>query len=134
VPGGQPAYFGALALSGNNLPVAPKFKGNLVARYTLSSFDWAPFGQAALVYQSKTAQLITLNQAAVVGDLPAYSLIDLTAGVSHNGLNIEAFVTNVADKRAQLSRFTETNAGRDNQVYIVPSQPRTFGLRVSQSF
>jgi outer membrane receptor protein involved in Fe transport len=133
-PGAQNAFFGPLALSGNNLPVAPKFKGNLVARYTVSAWDWAPFGQAALVYQSKTAQLITLNQAAVVGDLGAYALIDLTAGVSHNGLNIEAFVSNVADKRAQLSKFTETNAGRDNQVYTVPAQPRTFGLRVSQSF
>ena len=133
-PAEQAAFFGPLALSGNNLPVAPKFKSNLVARYTLSSFDWAPFGQAALVYQSKTAQLIALNQAAVVGDLGAYALLDLTAGVNHNGLTLEAFVSNVADKRAQLSKFTETNAGRDNQVYVVPSQPRTIGLRVSQSF
>ena len=130
----QPAFFGPLALSGNNLPVAPKFKGNLVARYSVSASNWAPFGQAAVVYQSKTAQLLTLNQAAIVGDVPAYALIDLAAGVTHNGLEIQGFVSNVADRRVQLSRFTETNAGRDNQVYVVPAQPRTFGLKISQNF
>ncbi|MGA2840620.1 MAG: TonB-dependent receptor, partial [Steroidobacteraceae bacterium] len=43
-----PNFAGPQAPAGTNLPITPKFKGNIVARY---SFDevagWKPFGQAA---------------------------------------------------------------------------------------
>jgi hypothetical protein len=38
------------------------------------------------------------------------------------------------NRRAQLSRFTESNPNTDSQVYIVPAQPRTFGVEFGQDF
>ena len=49
-------------------------------------------------------------------------------------MQIEAFVFNATDKRAQLSRFTESNPINDNQVYVLPAQPRTIGLKFSMRF
>jgi len=43
-------------------------------------------------------------------------------------------VTNVADRRAQLSRFTQTSPSNDNQVYIIPAQPRTIAIKFGQKF
>ena len=128
-------WFGPLAPRGTNLPVAPKFKGNVVARYTFTQMaDWTPYGQAAFVYQTQTAPVLLQNEVAVYGEQPAYGLLDLTAGVTHNGMQIEAFVFNATDKRAQLSRFTESNPVNDNQVYVLPAQPRTIGLKFSMRF
>jgi hypothetical protein len=38
------------------------------------------------------------------------------------------------DRRAQLSRFAETNPAADNQVYVMPEQPRTIALTFAQRF
>jgi iron complex outermembrane receptor protein len=132
-----PAYTfnGPLALSGTDLPQVPKFKGNVVVRYTFSDIsEWQPFGQAAFVYQSKEAPKLKQNEQYVAGFQPAFGLLDLSAGASHNGTDVTLYVSNVTDKRAQLSRFANISPNNDNQIYIVPSQPRTFGLRVSQNF
>src|SRR6185312_6786221 len=75
LPGGQ--IIGPVAPAGSNLPVAPKFKGNLIARYSLQTIgDWKPYGQLTAMYQTLTAQVLRRDQAAVVGDLPAYALVN----------------------------------------------------------
>jgi hypothetical protein len=66
--------------------------------------------------------------------MPAYGLLDLSAGLDNGKTSIQLFLINVTDKRAQISRFTETNPQVDNQVYIAPSQPRTIALNFSQRF
>ena len=96
--------------------------------------DWTPYGQAAFVYQTQTATVLLQNEAQIYGKQPAYGLLDLAAGVTHNGMQIEGFVSNATDKRAQLSRFTESNPINNNQVYVLPTQPRTFGLKFSMRF
>jgi iron complex outermembrane receptor protein len=133
LPGG--VLTGPLAPAGTNLPVTPKFKGNLVARYTFHTVDgWAPFGQASMVYQAETAPLLRVDYTQVLGMQPAYALVDLAAGVEHNGTTIQLFVTNVADRRAELTRFTSISPQNDNQVYVIPSQPRTIAIRLAQRF
>ena len=96
--------------------------------------EWAPFGQASYVYQAAVNPNLKQNEQLVIGTQPAYGLLDLSAGASYKGLIITGFITNAADKRAQLTRFSEISPNNDNQVYIVPTQPRTFGIKVSQSF
>jgi len=128
-------WVGPLAPAGTNLPVAPKFKGNVVARYTYNEMpDWTPYGQAAFVYQTQTSPVLLQNEAQIYGMQPAYGILDLTAGITHNAMQVEAFIFNATDKRAQLSRFTETNPLNDNQVYVLPNQPRTYGLKLSMRF
>ena len=133
LPGGQ--WVGPWAPSGTNLPVAPKFKGNLIGRYTFAAVNgMEPFAQAALVYQTKVAPVLRQDQAANIGMQPAYALLDLTGGVNIGKITVQGFITNVADRRAQLSRFTQTNPTNDNLAYIIPAQPRTFGIKFSQKF
>ena len=134
-PGGEYEWIGPEAPAGTNLPDAPKFKGNAVARYSFDAIhDWAPFAQAAFVYQTQTSATLIVPQALEIGMQPAWGSLDLTAGAQRGKLNVQLFITNVTDKRAELSRFTEANPVVDNQVYIAPSQPRTIGITVAQSF
>jgi len=133
LPGGQ--WVGPWAPSGSNLPVAPKFKANIIARYTFPRVDgMEPFAQASWVYQSKVTPVLRQDQAANIGIQPAYGLLDLTGGVNIGQITVQGFVTNVADRRAQLSRFAQTNPSNDTQAYIIPAQPRTYGIKFSQKF
>jgi iron complex outermembrane receptor protein len=133
LPGGQ--WVGPLAPAGTNLPVVPKFKGSLIARYIWGAIsEWSPFAQAAFVYQTQTAPVLTVPIVQIVGMQPAYGLLDLAGGFDRNGTSIQLFVSNATDKRAQLSRFTQTNPLNDNQVYILPAQPRTIGIKFAQRF
>jgi iron complex outermembrane recepter protein len=121
---------------GTNLPVAPKFKGNIIARYSLATIgDWKPYAQVDAMYQNQTAQVLLGSQAAVVGNLPAYALVNLKLGIDGtNGMHIDFFVTNLMNRLAELSRYTASNPSLNNEVYVLPAQPRTFGLEFGQDF
>ncbi|HEY1725860.1 MAG TPA: TonB-dependent receptor [Steroidobacteraceae bacterium] len=126
---------GPLAPAGTNLPITPHFKGNFVVRYNFGEFaGWNPFGQASFVYQSSTTPLLRVDEAAIVGTMPSYGLIDLAAGAERDNLMVQLYVTNVGDRLAQLTRFVETNPQIDPQPYIIPSQPRTIALKVGYKF
>jgi outer membrane receptor protein involved in Fe transport len=123
------------APAGENLPVTPKFKANAVARYAFDTVgNWKPFGQASWIYQTKTTSTLLLAQSQAVGVQPAYGLVDLVAGASQNKTTIQLVITNVADRRAQLTRFVATNPLVDNQAYIIPAQPRTIAIKFGQKF
>jgi iron complex outermembrane recepter protein len=133
LPGGQ--WVGPLAPAGTNLPVVPKFKGNIVARYTFgATSNVSPYAQAAYVYQSKTSPQLQADIDQIIGMMPAYGILDLAAGAAIDNFNIELYCANAGDKRAQLSRFSNTNPLADNQVYILPATPRTIGIKFSQRF
>ena len=122
--------------AGSNLPVAPKFKGNVVVRYTLPMMgDWKPYVQLAGMYQNQTASALLLSQNAVYGNLPAYALFNLKIGANAgNGMHVDLFISNLMNRLAEYSRFTESNPSVDSQVYILPAQPRTFGIEFGQDF
>jgi len=133
LPGGQ--WVGPLAPAGTNLPVVPKFKGTLTTRYTFGAINqWAPFAQASYSYQSKTAPVLQAPIVAEIGMMPAWGMLDLAGGVDRGNMTLQLYVDNATDKRAQLTRFTQTNPVKDNQVYILPAQPRTIGIKWSQRF
>jgi iron complex outermembrane recepter protein len=135
VPGGEYAWTGPLAPKGTNLPTTPKFKSSVVARYTFEPMaDWRPFMQAAFVYQSQVTSGLIVPTAAIVGSQPAFGLVDLSTGAQSGKFRVELSLTNVFDRRAQLYRFTETNPAVDNQVYVIPSQPRTIAITFAQRF
>jgi iron complex outermembrane recepter protein len=133
LPSGE--LVGPEAPEGTNLPVAPKFKGNIIARYTFAPIgDIEPFAQTSFVYQTQTAPLLRVDETSVIGMQPAYGLLDMQLGGTWEKLSGYFYITNLTDKRAQLSRFTQTNPVVDNQVYILPTQPRTFGIHFAQRF
>jgi iron complex outermembrane receptor protein len=126
---------GPEAPSGSQLPVAPKFKMNLVARYTFPLGSWEGFGQASGMYQTSTEPLLRRVDQVALGQLPPYALFDLSSGAEKNGLQLRFIINNVADKRANLTRYVEcatTTCGP--QPYVIPTQPRTYSLQIAQRF
>ncbi len=122
-----------LAPAGSNLPIAPKFKGNAVARETIAlANDWDMTLQAAYVYQTQVAPALKTADVAIIGMQPAYGMLDLSAGVERNGLHVDLFITNATDKLAEYSRFVQSNNAL--QPYIIPAQPRTVGVKFGQKF
>jgi len=141
---------------GTQLPVTPKFKEDLTARYT---FDWAGFKghlQLAAVYVGdRWADLRSAeyhdhtdangnvtsisylgNPRGILGQEKAYTTVDVSAGLEKHGFSYELYINNVADTRAQLDNFAECEAVKCGQTtdYILPNQPRTIGLRFGQKF
>jgi len=124
-----------LAPKGTNLPTSPKFKGNVVARYALDPIaGWEPNVQAAWVYQTQTRPALRTGDVAVIGMQPAYGMVDLSTGIEKNGMNIQLIVDNVADRRAELNRFTPCTVAYCTRPYAVIAQPRTIGIKFGQKF
>jgi outer membrane receptor protein involved in Fe transport len=121
------------APAGTRLPITPQFKINGTARY---GFDLGAatkgYVQAVAAHQSGASSDIRVADAAIVGRLPAYSTLSLQAGAEFDKFSIDLFVTNVFDERGQLSRFVA--CGLCARSYIVPIQPRTFGIRAGAKF
>jgi hypothetical protein len=117
------------------LPVTPKFKANAVARYGFDEVaGWKPFTQLSWVYQTQTTPALLRYQEENIGKMPAWALMDYVLGAHTDTSQVQLVVTNVLDRVAQLSRFTQTNPANDNQPYIIPAQPRTIYLKFGQKF
>jgi len=67
--------------------------------------------------------------------LPAYALVNLKLGVDgSNGMHMDFFISNVMNRLVELSRYAASNQSVNDQVYILPAQPRTFGIEFGQEF
>jgi outer membrane receptor protein involved in Fe transport len=128
-------FQGPQATKGTELPVSPKFKGNMTARYTfpLGSFD--AHVQGAYVYAGKRWADLRTVEREIIGRLDAYSIVDFTAGIDNGTYSFELFVGNVFDERAEITRFAQcAEAICGAETYVVTNPPRTFGVRFGQKF
>jgi Outer membrane receptor proteins, mostly Fe transport len=128
-------FTGPQAPKGTELPVSPKFKGNVTARYEfpLASFD--AHVQGAFVYAGKRWADLRTVEREIIGQLDSYSIFDFTAGVANDTYSFELFVGNVFDERAEITRFAQcAEAVCGAQTYVVTNPPRTFGVRFGQKF
>ena len=62
-------------------------------------------------------------------NLPAYTVVDLRAGLSFSPYDVQLYVRNLLDERGQLSAFTWQGNPRPAML-----QPRTIGLTVTTHF
>jgi len=139
-PGACPSY--AQAPAGTQLPVTPKFKGDLSARYKFTAMGLDSFVQGSVAYVGARQPELRTFQRSLIGPEPAYTIVDASAGVNFGKSSLELFVGNLFDERAQLQRFTmcspTTSGGTPlcapDHVYIQPNQPRTIGLKFGQKF
>ena len=120
--------------AGTRLPITPKFKLAGTARYTANvGPSTKAYGQVNGSYQGSASSEVRAGPAATIGDLPAFTTINLAFGLDFDKLNIELFASNVFDERGQLSRYLQ--CGQCGQrPYIVPIQPRTIGMRLGYDF
>jgi outer membrane receptor protein involved in Fe transport len=132
------------APKGTRLPVTPRFKASLQARYEFRlSDDAKAHVQSVVSHQSSaTPDIRTLifdslgnshNPAAETGRLPAYTLTDFALGIDWKKWMAEIFVENAFDERAELTRYQE--CGQCFQrPYVVVARPRTIGVRIGTKF
>jgi iron complex outermembrane recepter protein len=128
-------FEGPEAPEGTELPVSPKFKGNVTARYEFPIGNFDAHLQGALVHVGKRWADLRVLERSIIGRLDSYEIFDLAAGVDNGKYSFELFVGNVFDERAEITRFAQcAEAVCGLQTYIVTNQPRTFGLRFGQKF
>jgi len=119
------------APSDTQLPIVPKFKGNLTARYTF------PMGgqleahvQGAFDYQSSTRSELVPYDNLLVGTQPGYGLLDVLAGIAKGNFTAEVFANNVLECTIQLGGTPICG----QKPLAVIGAPRTIGIRFGQRF
>ena len=134
--GFDPTTYEQYAVAGTRLPVTPKFKGNVTARYSFPIGSYKGDVQASAVYVGeRTTDLRTLA-ANALGDEPAYTVVDFSAGVEMHGFHYQLYLSNAFDRRAVLNRYAECDVLLCGAIakYDVPNQPRTIGVKFGQKF
>ncbi|MGD9597893.1 MAG: TonB-dependent receptor [Steroidobacteraceae bacterium] len=125
----------SFAAKGTELPIAPKFKGNLIARYTFPLASFEANVQGAFSYQSqRRSALLPADEVELGGPNRAYGLADFSFGLRKERYAIEMFIDNAFDKRADITRFAQCDEQICTHPYIITNQPRTYGLKFSQRF
>jgi iron complex outermembrane receptor protein len=134
---------------GQELPVQPKFKGNAVARYEMPLAGQKAHFQLAWVYQGSAWSDLRTDEREALGKQPAYSIVDLAAGIANDSWGLELFVKNAFDEHAEISRYTECSIFKPaaslseafnavplcgQQPYVVTNTPRTIGVTFSKHF
>lgn len=123
------------APDGTVLPVTPKFKANLTARYDFSLAAWDAFVQGSIVGQTSNWTDLRLKERGIIGKQKGYETVDVSSGIDKDGLSISVYLKNAFDKRASLNRYAEcAESVCGTQYYIVPNQPRTIGIRLGKTF
>jgi iron complex outermembrane recepter protein len=123
------------AAKGTRLPVQPKFKGSMTARYEFPLGSNDAFLQGSMNYQGGTRTFLTDDDFAAVGPTRGFTTFDFSAGTSLGNWSIEAFIQNAFDKRGQLGLNTAcstTICGAYARVYT--TKPQLFGLKVGTKF
>ena len=95
------------ALAGSRLPVTAKFKGNLTGRYIWDIGEYEANVQASVFHQGDRVTDLREAQRELLGELEAYTLTDLSAGIRRGNWSLDFFLKNVFDERTELARFTQ---------------------------
>jgi len=118
-----------LAPVGSQLPLVPELQGVLRARYERSlNVDWAEFG-----YVQVSGKFVDNSFSSLVAEerrrQAGYSIFNARVGVSRGNWNVEGFIENFTDKRAELFINTQDDIPR-----ITTNRPLTAGIRFSYRF
>ena len=130
-----PAGNSIIAPKGQHLPVTPRFKANLIARYAFPLAGVDGHVQAAATYQTSAQSDLRTIERAITGKQNAYANVDLSEGGEKNQISFEFYIKNVFDKRGDIQRLAECiESVCGAETYRVVTQPRTFGIRFGQKF
>ena len=121
------------AEAGTRLPITPKFNGNATVRYAFPIGSGEMHLQSVIAHRSSATADIRETQADELGRIKGSTTVDFATGYDFGNFNVELFIENIFDERAQLAR--SSNCGQCNgRVQILVSQPQTIGLRAGTKF
>ena len=111
---------------GSALPLSPKTQFNVRIRKDMELQGMPSYFQVAIKSASETYNSF---EAAKVLKQPSYSLLDFAYGFTLNTTDIEFFVRNATDERANLYYNDQDDIPR-----ITTNRPRNIGVRLSFNF
>lgn len=125
-----------LAPSGRTLPITPKLKGNLIARYTFPIAGWEAHLQGAMAYVGARWPELRSVQRDIFGKEPSYTLANFSVGGTKGPYSLEIFINNAFDEKGQADRWAQCDASVCglSGTYISPIQPRNIGIKFGQKF
>jgi outer membrane receptor protein involved in Fe transport len=129
-PGG-----GIAAPVGTRLPIQPKFKGSVTARYGFEVGSARAYVQGVVNHQSGTRSYLTDFEAALLGPTKGFTTVDASIGADMGKWNWEIFAQNIFDKRGILSLNTvcvPTICGAYARSY--PIKPQMFGVKAGYRY
>jgi outer membrane receptor protein involved in Fe transport len=118
--------------SGTRLPITPKIKGSVTARYTWPMWAGHSHVQGVVAYQGSAPSDLNPDQNALIGKIRSSTTVDLFAGYDWGNYSFELFGTNIFDERNQIARLVVCSIC--TQVKIIPGRPRTLGFRLGVKF
>jgi outer membrane receptor protein involved in Fe transport len=130
------ASFAPLAPDGQQLPLSPRWKGNLTARYTFPLLGMDGHVQGNYTYQSFVWPSLLNSERNVLGQQGAYGIANFTFGIDRDNYTLDLIVKNAFDVRGSTYRDTECsitvcgNIATYNQII----RPRLIGLQFGQRF
>ena len=125
-----PASFGGLA--GDRLPLSPYFAGTAAISYERPLWTEVS-GFAGLEWHYDGGRLSEFESGAPRQDLPAYSMVDLHAGLKFHAYTLTAYVKNVGDVRA-INSVSPLTLGGVSALSAVIAPPRTIGVQLGAKF
>ncbi len=129
------AVDGPEAAKGTRLPVTAKVKGNLTARYNFDAWSKEAYFQGTVFFEGRRTSDLRVATNEILGDLPGYNTVDLSTGFKHELWSFDFYLNNAFDNRGSLGHFAQCSESIcAAQIYSVPTQPRTLGMRVTRDF
>ncbi|HEX7063222.1 MAG TPA: TonB-dependent receptor [Woeseiaceae bacterium] len=132
-------YFGGetepLAPKGQEMPFVPKLQYTAVGRYDFETARWPMYAQVALSYTGDSWNNL---ETALRTEQPAYTLLNLAAGIDTEVWSLNLFLDNATDERAQVRRYDNNYIDPLNAIFgdtvITTNRPRTVGIRYGRRF
>ncbi len=124
-----------LAPAGTALPVTAEFKGNIVGRYHFPIGTFDSYVQAAVVHEGERGSDLDQSANAILGDVPAYTTVDLAAGIARDDWSLDLFVKNATNADEPLyytGQCTAETCGA--QTYGVRIRPMSIGVKFRKDF
>jgi outer membrane receptor protein involved in Fe transport len=135
------------APAGTQLPITPKWKGNLTSRYDflvldglLAHIQGSVVGQSSAWDDLRLFAPFPITGAPVpirtaLGKQTGYATFDFSAGVDRDAWHAELFVQNAFNALAQQYRYAEcVTQVCEAETYVVPARPRLIGISFGQKF
>ncbi len=115
---------------GDTLPYNPRWSGSFSVEYrTPVGSDWQAVARGTARFVGSRNSSPESSVAFPTYELPSYELFDVHAGLESPHIDVDLFVKNLTDKRAQLAAYTQLGV---NQVTV--QQPRTIGAAVTYKY
>ncbi|MBW8812069.1 MAG: TonB-dependent receptor [Caulobacterales bacterium] len=131
----DPTCLNVDAPKGQRLPLTAKFKGNITARYEWDLGEMRAHVQGSAERNGSFWPELRTVERNIEGKVPAYTSVDLAAGVERANWRAEVYVKNLFDKLGETGRFAEcatSVCGAETYRYVIT--PRTIGIKFGQSF